>query len=71
MWHAELNAMVDLLAVGWACLLAAVVGVCFVVWERVEARWIERPARPRLVVRRRELMRSRPHRSDRIQRRAA
>jgi hypothetical protein len=71
MWRAELNAMVDLLAVGWACLLAAVVAVCFVVWERVEARWIEPPARPRLVVRRRELMRSRPHRSDRIQRRAA
>ena len=36
--------MADLLAVGWACLLVAVVGVCFVVWERVEARWIERPA---------------------------
>jgi hypothetical protein len=63
--------MADLLAVGWACLLAAVVGVCFLVWERVEARWIERPARPRLVVQPRDLTRSRPHRSDRIQRRAA
>jgi hypothetical protein len=63
--------MADLLAVGWACLLAAVVGVCFVMWERVEARWIERPARPRLVVQRRDLTRSRPHGSDRIQRRAA
>jgi hypothetical protein len=66
-----LKAMADLLAFGWACLLAAVVGVCFVVWERVEARWVERPARPRLMVRRRELTRSRPQRSDRIQRRAA
>jgi hypothetical protein len=47
------------------------VGVGFVVWERLEARWGERPARPRLVVRRRELMRSRPRRSDRIERRAA
>ncbi|HVG77154.1 MAG TPA: hypothetical protein VNF03_03385 [Patescibacteria group bacterium] len=63
--------MADLLAFGWACLLAAVVGVCFVVWERVEARWVEPPARPRLMVRRRELTRSRPQRSDRIQRRAA
>jgi len=71
MSRAPLNTMADLLAVGWACLLAAVVGVCFVVWERVEARWVERPARPRLMVRRRELMRSRPQRSDRIQRRAA
>jgi hypothetical protein len=71
MSRAPLKAMADLLAVGWACLLAAVVGVCFVVWERVEARRVERPARPRLMVRRRELMRGRPHRCDRIQRRAA
>ncbi|HUK61897.1 MAG TPA: hypothetical protein VLV15_01150 [Dongiaceae bacterium] len=63
--------MVDLLAVGWACLLAAVVAVGFVVWERLEARWIERPARPRLVVHRRELTRARPPRPDRNQRRAA
>jgi hypothetical protein len=63
--------MVDLLAVGWACLLAAVVGMCFVAWERVEARWIERPARARLVGRRPELTRRRPDRSDHIQRRAA
>jgi hypothetical protein len=71
MWRAESTAVADLLAVGWACLLAAVVGMCLVAWERVQARRIERPARPRLVVRRRELMRSRVHRSDRIQRRAA
>jgi len=45
--------------------------MCFVAWERVEARWIERPARPRLVVRRPELTRRRPDRSDHIQRRAA
>jgi len=63
--------MVDLLAVGWACLLAAVVGLGFAVWERLEARWIERPARPRLVARRRELSRRRLPGSDRIQRRAA
>ena len=63
--------MAELLAVGWACLLAAVVGVGFVVWERVEARRIEQPMRPRLVVRRRELTRSRSVRSDRTYRRAA
>jgi len=69
--------MADLMAIGWACLLAAVVGLGFVVWERVEAARTERPARPRLVVRRRELTRhrelahSRSLRSDRTQRRAA
>jgi hypothetical protein len=63
--------MVDLLAVGWACLLAAVVGLGFVVWERLEARWIERPARPPLVARRRELSRRRLPGSDRVERRAA
>ena len=34
--------MADLLAVGWACLLAAVVGVCFVVWERVAVVVVQR-----------------------------
>ena len=63
--------MADVLAVGWACLLAAVVAVGFVVWERVEARRIARPARPRLVVQRRELTRRRSLRSDQIDRHAA
>ena len=63
--------MGDLLAVGWACLLAVVVAVGFVVWERLEARRAERSARPRLLVRHRELTRRRPPRSDRTFRRAA
>jgi hypothetical protein len=63
--------MADVLAIGWACLLAAVVGVGFVLWERVEARRTAAPARPRLVVWRRELTRSRSARSERTYRRAA
>jgi hypothetical protein len=64
--------MGDLLSVGWACLLAAVVAVGFVVWERLDARRIEAPARPRLGVRRRAQSRRRSVRSEtRIHRRAA
>ena len=62
--------MSDLLAVGWACLLAVVVAVGFVVWERLDARRFEAPARPRLVVRR-PVTRRRPVRSDHTDRRAA
>jgi hypothetical protein len=52
-------------------LLAAVVAVGFVLWEHLEARRAERPARPRLVVSRRDLTRRRGARPEHTYRRAA
>jgi hypothetical protein len=52
-------------------LLVVAVAVGFVVWEHLEARRAERPARPRLVVQHRALARRRSVRSERTYRRAA
>ena len=52
-------------------MLVVAVAVGFVMWEHLEARRAERPARPRLVVRHRALARRRPLRSERTVRRAA